>query len=91
MGQILGESELVFLLGENLVFLRKWNDCIPLGWRRRFGPGRGMGRYFAWNWPSSSKEQLQALKEYKQAFKEELEDGKREERKLEVKNKRSPA
>jgi hypothetical protein len=62
---------------------RGFGPCgFGLGWRRRFGYGRGMGRYFGWSWPSSREEQLQALKEYKKALKEELEDVEKEEGEL---------
>ena len=48
---------------------------LGLGWRGRFGAGRGMGRYFGcWNWPKTKKDQLKALADYKKALEEELED-----------------
>jgi hypothetical protein len=55
---------------------------LGLGWRRRFGAGRGMGRYFNWSWPSSAPDQKRALAEYKKALEEELEDVKKEEEDL---------
>lgn len=55
---------------------------MGLGWRKRFGSGRGMGKYFGWNWPQTKKDQLEALKEYKQALKEELDDVEKEEKGL---------
>jgi len=59
---------------------RGFGPCgLDLGWRCQFGPGRGMGRYFGWNWPETPKEQKEALVEYKKALEEELEDVKKEE------------
>ncbi len=43
------------------------------------GFGRGLGRYFGWNAPQTKEEKLEALKDYKQALKEELEDVEKEE------------
>lgn len=64
---------------------RGFGPCgLGLGWRRRFGPGRGMGRYFGWQWPQSEKEQVEALTEYKKALKEELEDVDKEEKELQA-------
>lgn len=49
------------------------------GWRKRFGSGRGMGRYFGnWNWPETKDDKLQSLKDYQKALEEELEDVKKE-------------
>ena len=60
---------------------RGYGPCgFGLGWRRGFAPGRGMGRYFGWNWPQTKEEKAQALKEYKNAPKEELEDVEKEEK-----------
>jgi hypothetical protein len=54
---------------------RGFGPCgLGLGWRQRFGRGRGLGRYFSWNWPQTKADQAQALKEYQQALQEELED-----------------
>lgn len=54
-----------------------------LGLRRRFGAGRGMGRYFGgWNWPQTKKDQINALADYRKALEEELEDVKQEEQEL---------
>lgn len=53
-----------------------------LGWRRRFGMGRGMGRYFNWGWPQTKVDQKKALADYKKALEEELEDIKKEEEDL---------
>jgi len=62
---------------------RGYGPCgLGLGWRRRFGRGRGMGRYFAWNWPATKEEEIKALKVYKKALKEELEDVEKEENEL---------
>lgn len=55
-----------------------------LGWRKRFGPGRGLGRYFAWNWPQTKKDQLEALKKYTKALKEELQDTEKELKELQA-------
>ena len=52
---------------------------LGLGWRRRFGPGRGLGRYFGWGWPQTKEDQKKALAEYRKALEEELEDVKKEE------------
>ncbi len=58
---------------------RGFGPCgLGLGWRRRFGAGRGMGRYFGWQWPQTPKDQTQALKDYQTALSEELEDVKKE-------------
>jgi len=58
---------------------RGFGPCgMGLGWRRRFGMGRGMGRYFCWNWPQTKDDQLKALTEYLKALEEELEDVKKE-------------
>jgi len=55
---------------------RGFGPCgFGLGWRKRFGGGRGMGRYFGnWNWPQTKEDQAKALEEYKKALEEELED-----------------
>jgi len=54
---------------------RGFGPCgLGLGWRRKFGVGRGLGRYFRWNWPQSKEDQLKALASYEEALKEELED-----------------
>lgn len=58
---------------------------MGLGWRRRSGPGRGLGRYFGWGFPQTRKEQLEALGEYKKALREELEDVEKEEEGLQEK------
>jgi len=57
---------------------------LGLGWRRGFGPGRGLGRYFGWSGPQTKKDQLEALKEYKEALGEELEDVEKEEKELQA-------
>jgi hypothetical protein len=44
-----------------------------------------MGRYFGWDWPETKKDQLEAVKEYKKALEEELEDAKKEEKELQEK------
>lgn len=57
--------------------------CLDLGWRRKFGAGRGLGRYFgSWADPATKEEKLAALSEYKKALEEELEDVKVEEKEL---------
>jgi hypothetical protein len=54
---------------------RAFGPCgLGLGWRRRFGAGRGLGRYFGWSWPQTKEEQKQALEEYKKALGEEIQD-----------------
>ena len=54
---------------------RGFGPCgFGLGWRQRFGAGRGMGRYFGWRWPQSKDEELKALTDYQAALKEELDD-----------------
>ena len=58
---------------------RGFGPCgMGLGWRKKFGMGRGMGRYFGWNWPQSKDDQTKALSEYLKALEEELEDVKKE-------------
>lgn len=69
--------------GEGPMTGRGFGPCgLGLGWRRRFGPGRGMGRYFGWAWPQNPKDQKKALADYKKALEEELEDVKKEEEEL---------
>ena len=60
---------------------RGFGPCgLGLGWRRRFGAGRGMGRYFGcWNFPQTKEDKLKALVDYKKALEEELEDVQKEE------------
>jgi len=50
-----------------------------LGWRRGYGMGRGLGRYFGWNWPQNPQDQKKTLADYRKALEEELEDVKKEE------------
>lgn len=59
---------------------RGFGPCgFGLGWKKRFGSERGMGRYFGnWEWPQSNEDQAQALKDYRKALEEELEDVKKE-------------
>ncbi len=57
--------------------------CLGLGWRRRFGMGRGLGRYFNWRWPQTNTDKKQALDEYRRALEEELADVKKEQAALE--------
>ena len=58
---------------------RGFGPCgLGLGWRQRFGPRRGLGRYFNWNWPSSPEDQKKALEDYKKALQEEIEDVEKE-------------
>jgi len=63
---------------------RGFGPCgLGLGWRRRYGVGRGMGRYFGyWGDPQTKEEKLKALSDYKKALEEELEDAKKEEEEL---------
>ncbi|NMB56997.1 DUF5320 domain-containing protein [Candidatus Beckwithbacteria bacterium] len=60
---------------------RGFGPCgLGLGWRRRFGAGRGMGRYFGcWNFPQTKEDKLKVLADYKKALQEELEDVEKEE------------
>lgn len=70
-------------LGQGPLTGRGFGPCgFGLGWRKRFGSGRGLGRYFNWDWPETEGEQLKALKEYKKSLQEELEDVKKEEKEL---------
>ncbi len=62
-------------LGQGPMTGRGFGPCgLGLGWRRRFGAGRGLGRYFGWRWPQTKEEEKQALADYKKALEEELED-----------------
>lgn len=62
---------------------RGFGPCgLGLGWRGRFGMGRGLGRYFRWSWPQTNEQKKEALAEYKKALEEELEDVKKEEDEL---------
>jgi len=62
---------------------RGYGPCgMGLGWRRRFGAGRGLGRYFSWNWPQTKDDQKEALAKYEQALKEELDDVRKEKEEL---------
>jgi hypothetical protein len=62
---------------------RGFGPCgLGLGWRRGFGMGRGLGRYFGWCWPQTKADQKKALADYRQALEEELEDVKKEEEDL---------
>lgn len=62
---------------------RGFGPCgLGLGWRKKFGKGRGMGRYFGWNQPQTPKDQLEALADYKKALEEELEDVNKEKKEL---------
>ncbi len=62
---------------------RGFGPCgLGLGWRKKFGRGRGMGRYFGWNQPQTPKDQLEALDDYKKALEEELEDVNKEKKEL---------
>ncbi len=56
---------------------------LGLGWRRRFGAGSEMGRYFGWNEPQSKEKKIKALADYKKALEEELEYVKKESGELE--------
>jgi hypothetical protein len=67
---------------------RGFGPCgLGLGWRRRYSPRRGLGRYFDWEWPQTKEDQLKALAEYRRALEEELEDVKKEEEQVQVKEK----
>lgn len=59
---------------------RGFGPCgLGLGWRRRFGAGRGMGRYFgSWNFPQTKEDKLKALADYEKALQEELDDVQKE-------------
>jgi len=58
---------------------RGFGPCgFGMGWRKRFGMGRGLGRYFCWNQPQTKEDREKALVEYKKALEEELEDVKKE-------------
>jgi hypothetical protein len=73
-------------MGQGPMTGRGFGPCgLGLGGRRHFGPGRGMGRYFGWQWPQSKEEQKEVLKEYKKALQEELEDVEKEEKELQGK------
>jgi len=62
---------------------RGFGPCgMGLGWRSRYGMGRGMGRYFGWDDPKTKEDKLKALVDYKKALKEELEDLEKEEKEL---------
>ncbi len=72
-------------LGQGPATGRGFGPCgLGLGWRKRFSPGRGLGRYFDWKWPQNKKEQLEAMKEYKEALEEELKDVGKEEKELQA-------
>lgn len=60
---------------------RGFGPC-GLGWRRRSGPGRGLGRYFGWAWPQTKEDQKKALAEYEKALREELDDVRKEKEEL---------
>lgn len=67
-------------IGQGSMTGRGFGPCgVGLGWRRKFGMGRGMGRYFCWNWPQNQADQKQALADYRQALEEELADVKKAE------------
>ncbi len=56
---------------------------LGLGWGKRFGAGRGLGRCFGcWRNPQSKEDKLEALSDYKKALEEELEDVVKEEKEL---------
>ncbi len=70
-------------MGAGLMTGRGFGPCgLGLGWRRRFGAGRGLGRYFGWNWPQTKEDKKKALTEYKKSLEEELEDVKKEEEEI---------
>jgi hypothetical protein len=45
-----------------------------MGYGRRMGCGRGLGRYFAWSTPQTKEEKMKDTESYLDALKEELED-----------------
>lgn len=45
-----------------------------MGFGRRLGCGRGLGKYFGWNTPQTKEEKLKDIEAYQSALKEELED-----------------
>ena len=62
---------------------RGFGPCgMGLGWRRRFGSGRGLGRYFGWDWPQTKEEKKKALQEYRKALEEEMVDVEKEAKEL---------
>jgi hypothetical protein len=66
-------------MGQGPMTGKGFGPCgMGLGWRKRFGMERGMGRYFCWNWPQTKDDQQKALAEYLKALEEELEDVKKE-------------
>ncbi len=70
-------------MGQGPMTGRGFGPCgLGLGWRRRFGTGRGLGRYFTWSWPQNKKDQLEALSDYRKALEEELSDVEKEEEEL---------
>ncbi|MBU0975111.1 DUF5320 domain-containing protein [Patescibacteria group bacterium] len=81
-GRGLGSCDLDTDLDQNSGF--GFGPCgFGLGWRRRFGAGRGMGKYFScFNLPQTKDDQIKVLADYKKALKEELEDVKKEEKEL---------
>lgn len=54
----------------------------PCGRGLRLGLGRGLGRFFCWRQPETKEEKLQALTNYKDALKQELEEVAKEEENL---------
>jgi hypothetical protein len=69
--------------GQGRLTGRGFGPCgMGLGRAGGFGRGRGLGRYFGWNWPQSVSEQKKALASYKKALQEELEDIVKEEERL---------
>jgi len=65
---------------------RGFGPCgLGLGWRKRFGAKRGLGRYFCWNWPQNKNDQKQALADYQKALEEEMDDVKKELKEAETK------
>ena len=64
---------------------RGFGPCgFELGWRRRYGGSRGLGKYFpCWDWPEAKEDQKTALADYRRALEEEFEDVKKEEEELE--------
>ena len=58
---------------------RGFGPCgLGLGWSRRFGAGRGLGRYFGRNFPQTKANKLKALAEYQKALQEEMENVEKE-------------
>lgn len=51
---------------------------LGMGWGRRFGRGRGLGRFYGWGAYQSKADQQEILQDYVRALEEELADVKKE-------------